>query len=246
MRRKLVISVAFLVVSFVTTSSSRAEVPSDLFGRWSTDPNSCIDDPGPGVTVLSIDAAEVGWYEYGCSIIRSTPSADGVNLAIDCVKGGGSQYVGNLNIRSDGWNRIIVDSNVGGLGDSFRRCDRSRHASPKVAGGRTLWFHNGSTMYLIAKGTARDIYYHQPRAGMLQAGAAPTSLFFNGQVVDGTYVGIARIFKRGCGQFPYRVSGPILEGGRRIRLVGAAPIVDGQCRVVTTKVDQLDFELIEN
>jgi hypothetical protein len=64
-------------------------------------------------------------------------------------------------------------------------------------------------------------------------------------VVDGTYVGIARIFKRGCGQFPYRVSGPILEGGRRIRLVGAAPIVDGQCRVVTTKVDQLDFELIE-
>jgi hypothetical protein len=245
MRRKLVMSVAFLVISFVTTSISRAEVPSDLFGQWSTDPNTCVDDPGPGVTVLSIDAAEVGWYEYGCSIIRSTPSADGVNLAIDCVKGGGSQHVGSLNIRRDGRNRIIVESNVGGLGDRFRLCDRSSHTPPKVE-GRTLGSHNGSTMYLIAKGTARDIYYHRPRAGMLQAGAAPASLFFNGQVVERNYVGTARIFKRGCGQFAYRVSGPILEGGRWIRLVGEAPVVDGQCRVVATKSDQLDFELIEN
>jgi hypothetical protein len=131
MLRRIFLAVA--LTFFAMPRAGRAEVPSDLFGRWSTDPNSCVDDPGPGVTVLSVDAAEVGWYEYGCSIIRSTPSADGVNLAIDCVKGGGSQHVGSLNIRRDGRNRITVESNVGGLGDRFRRCDSSRHTSPNPA-----------------------------------------------------------------------------------------------------------------
>ncbi len=32
----------------------------------------------------------------------------------------------------------------------------------------TIWDHNGSVMYLVAKGQSREFYYQKPRAGMLE------------------------------------------------------------------------------
>ena len=40
----------------------------------------------------------------------------------------------------------------------------------------TIWDHNGSVMYLVANGSAREIYYHKPRPGMLEAGAHPAPI----------------------------------------------------------------------
>jgi hypothetical protein len=80
---------------------------------------------------------------------------------------------------------------------------------------------------------------------MLEVGAQPDTLLFNGQVVDGQFVGTARIFRSACGQLAYRVSGPILDGGRRILLQGEAPHVDQSCHVTGTMTDTLDFRLLD-
>ena len=89
----------------------------------------------------------------------------------------------------------------------------------------STWEHNGSTLYLIARGPSREFYYKQPRQGMIEAGARPGSLLFSGETANGKYVGTAYIFDRHCGQFPCNVSGPILDNYTRVVLTGLAPRV---------------------
>jgi hypothetical protein len=84
----------------------------------------------------------------------------------------------------------------------------------------TLWDHNGSVVYLVAKGSSREFYYKEPRQGMLEAGAHAGSLLFQGNAENGRYVGTAYIFHRNCEQFPYQVSGPILDNYERVVLMG--------------------------
>lgn len=112
-----------------------------------------------------------------------------------------------------------------------------------TASQATYWDHNGSVVYLVAEGTQRKFYYQMPREGMLQAGASPNSLLFQGEAIGDRYVGEAFIFRKGCGQFGYRVEGPILNEGRGVLLVGKAPRVNAECRVVGTVNDRLLFEL---
>lgn len=112
-------------------------------------------------------------------------------------------------------------------------------------GSKRLWNHNGSTAYLVAQGKQRRFYYEQPRPAMRKVGARPNDLIFEGSVAGENYSGTAYIFNRRCGKFPYRVSGPILDGGRRVVLRGKAPRVNKSCRVFGSKADALEFELIE-
>jgi hypothetical protein len=44
----------------------------------------------------------------------------------------------------------------------------------------TLWEHNGSVVFLVAKGSSRSFYYKEPRPDMIQAGARSGSLLFQG------------------------------------------------------------------
>ncbi len=81
------------------------------------------------------------------------------------------------------------------------------HAQATMSPKPTLWEHNGSTVYLIAKGSSREFYYKEPRTGMIEAGARAGSLLFRGRSARGQYFGTAFIFDRQCGQFPYQVSG---------------------------------------
>ena len=111
--------------------------------------------------------------------------------------------------------------------------------------GSTLWDHNGSVVYLVANGSAREFYYDQPRPGMVDAGARPGSLLFRGQTTNGEYVGTAFIFVRGCGQFPYQVSGPILDNYERVVLTGQAPRVGPNCQIQGYLTDRLEFTLLK-
>jgi hypothetical protein len=111
-------------------------------------------------------------------------------------------------------------------------------------GSKRLWNHNGSTTYLVAQGKQRRFYFEQPRPTMRSVGARPNDLVFEGSVTGQSYSGTAYIFNRRCGKFPYRVSGPILDGGRRVVLRGKAPRVNKSCRVFGSKADTLEFELI--
>jgi predicted aspartyl protease len=109
----------------------------------------------------------------------------------------------------------------------------------------TLWEHNGSTVDLIARGTLREYYYKQPRAGMMEAGARPGSLLFQGRTANGQYFGTAFIFDRQCGKFPYQVSGPILDNYQRVVLSGQAPRVGANCQIEGYWKDTLEFTLLE-
>jgi hypothetical protein len=109
---------------------------------------------------------------------------------------------------------------------------------------RTLWNHNGSTMYLVAEGDRRQFFYHNPRQGIIEAGARPDSLLFEGRAVGNAYVGTAFIYNKRCGQAPYSVSGPVLDGGRRVVMRGLAPRINRQCKVFGYKDDVLEFTLV--
>jgi hypothetical protein len=118
--------------------------------------------------------------------------------------------------------------------------DLTTHAAPKT----TYWDHNGSIVYLIADGASRQFYYHEPRPGMLQAGARPGALLFKGRSIEGSYVGTAYIFSRNCGPTAYRVSGPILDDYRTVVLQGQAPRMDAECRVQGYFTDTLRFTFL--
>jgi hypothetical protein len=110
----------------------------------------------------------------------------------------------------------------------------------------SLWDHNGSTVYLMADGATREFHYNVPRPGMVQAGARSGSLLFIGRSTNGRYVGTAYIFNSQCGQFPYQVSGPILDNYQRVVLKGQAPRVDANCNILEYFADTLEFSLLKS
>ena len=109
----------------------------------------------------------------------------------------------------------------------------------------TLWEHNGSVMYLVAKGSSREFYYKEPRPGLVEAGVRPGSLLFRGQSVRGRYLGTAVIFKGRCGRYSYPVSGPIIDSYERVVLMGRAPRIAADCSLEGYFDDTLDFRLLK-
>jgi hypothetical protein len=116
---------------------------------------------------------------------------------------------------------------------------------PADSAGHTLWMHNGSIVYLVANGSIREFYYHQPRPGMLTAGAKPGSLLFWGRYNDGNYIGTAYIFNAKCGKFDYHVSGPVLDDYRRVVMQGEAPRLGNDCQETNRTPDTLEFSLMK-
>jgi hypothetical protein len=113
-----------------------------------------------------------------------------------------------------------------------------------TANAESLWGHNGSTVYLVAKGSSRQFYYQNPRPGMLQAGARPGTLLFTGKAAGLSYAGTAYVFNSVCGAFGYQVSGPILDNYNRVVLTGYAPRINPDCSVGGYVHDTLEFALL--
>ena len=115
-----------------------------------------------------------------------------------------------------------------------------RGAPAAAASGSPAWDHNGSAMSLQVSGSTVRFLYQQPRPGMLQAGAQPGSLLFDGQRSGTQIWGTAYVFSRSCGPQPYAVQGEIVDNGVVMR--GAAPRMDPRtCTLVDTRPDELVF-----
>jgi hypothetical protein len=118
---------------------------------------------------------------------------------------------------------------------------QSKGPAPRLES--TLWDHNGSVVYLLTLGAAREFHYKEPRGGVVEAGARSGALLFRGTVANGQFAGTAFIFDRRCGQLPYPVSGPILDHDKRVVLTGEAPLFGAKCRVQGHFTEVLEFRL---
>ena len=118
---------------------------------------------------------------------------------------------------------------------------QSKGPAPRLES--TLWDHNGSVVYLLTLGAAREFHYKEPRGEVVEAGARSGALLFRGTVANGQFAGTAFIFDRRCGQLPYPVSGPILDHDERVVLTGEAPLVGAKCRVQGHFTEVLEFRL---
>lgn len=117
-------------------------------------------------------------------------------------------------------------------------------APPSV--GSSLWSHNGSVMSLSAEGATRRFTYHRPRSGIARQGATRGALLFEGHRSGDTYSGTAYIFSRNCGKFPYRVSGSVQNGDRRVVMRGKAPKPNDDCRIAGYRADTLVFDYLSS
>ena len=113
-----------------------------------------------------------------------------------------------------------------GIREGFER-EALRFASttrwgPGFGGDKvTYWTHNGSRMaYESGPGTARRIWYWEPRSGLRGIGIRKGVLLFDGALSRGTIRGTARIFKSGCGAYLYEVGGQASADGRRVVMTG--------------------------
>jgi hypothetical protein len=115
--------------------------------------------------------------------------------------------------------------------------------SPSIP-GRSYWTHNGSSLYLVANGKSRELYYDKPKPGMLAAGARPGSLLFSGTYANGRYSGTAYIFNKRCGTVAYDVAGPVSSDFTSVTMEGDAPSgLDSDCNPTRHVADTLQFSL---
>jgi predicted aspartyl protease len=149
-----------------------------------------------------------------------------------------------MSARQKAWNLIYLIVSVSTI--VAATVEAVAQSQTSTSAKRTLWNHNGSTVYLIANGSLREFYYDQPRVGMLEAGARPGSLLFRGRSLEGRYIGTAYTFDPRCGQRPYEVSGPILDNYERVVLSGQAPRVGSDCRTRGVINDKLEFTLLKS
>src|SRR5207244_4202138 len=104
----------------------------------------------------------------------------------------------------------------------------------------SLWDHNGSTVSLVAKGTARIFLYETPRAG-LPEGVRPGTVLFDGRRDGNFYDGTAYVFSSRCEPKGYHVRGPVSADDRQVILQGRVPVRDSNCQVVGYRDDRLEF-----
>lgn len=118
-------------------------------------------------------------------------------------------------------------------------------AMPQIARAQSVWMHNGSIMRLEANGNARRFAYLMPRPGMIEAGARPGDVVFEGYRNGQTYQGVAYIYSRACGRSKYAVAGMISDDERMIEVSGQVPLLGDDCQPRAYRRDVLFFELTD-
>jgi hypothetical protein len=128
--------------------------------------------------------------------------------------------------------------------DPVRQLSSATNSSSRNLVYDSFWDHNGSRMGMVASGRDRMLYYAAPRLALVERGVTPGRLLFEGERVGNRYVGTARIFAATpCGEYTYRVEGPVSADQRTITMYGRAPRVNDRCEVTGYRDDTLVFSL---
>ena len=118
-------------------------------------------------------------------------------------------------------------------------------ANPTI---RTYYTHNDSIAYGVeddSDATSLTIAYFKPRQGMLDAGAKPADLLFQGTVdANGRTDGFSFAYKGACGRFPFKATGVSSADRKTIRLTGELPNVDKRCNITSYAHVELDFDVL--
>ena len=202
------------------------------------------------------DAPEEGCFGYmfrGCDFdISKALSSTKLNSRIICSHRGGGTFTSVYYVSTLGKepSLIVYERSGGSGGDSAELqirplSDRMEFCKESYENQNTLWEHNNSEMKGKISGNSIEIFYSQPRPGMLAAGGRPGSLLFEGRISGLDINGSARIFADHCGQYTYAVSGKMSPSGDRINLIGREPVVDrGSCAIQKTVAENLIFTLV--
>ena len=101
---------------------ARAQIPSEIVGRWSTDEVSCEDNQDGGVTIFRFGPTAIGWYDIGCDVNNVRSKEESLFLKVTCGKANASLESGNIEIRR--LNQNILDVQISTL--SFSSSSRYR------------------------------------------------------------------------------------------------------------------------
>jgi hypothetical protein len=117
-----------------------------------------------------------------------------------------------------------------------------RRREAALTPAQTLWDHNNSIMLVKLSSTSIEIYYQNPRQGMIDEGVRSGTLLFSGQRNGDRVSGTAYVFDRRCGKLPYPDEGEII-GDRRIILNGrrVPTQLTSDCRVTGFRTDASVF-----
>ncbi len=115
------------------------------------------------------------------------------------------------------------------------------HAEPAA-----LWNYKGSVVELTPTGSEIIIVFKKPSDLLLQSGAQPGDVLFQGErlrdALSGTFY---KFYGKKCGSRGFHVSGTI-EEGRRISVSGQAPVLGANCEPAGTSSDILSLSAIAN
>lgn len=97
----------------------------ELLGKWSSQAGRCEPVSG-GVEVLTITAAELGFYEVGCELGKATRSGTSLRFYAQCYKGGSPVTPGKVVLQRYAANEIDLTlegfSWISATPQRFRRC----------------------------------------------------------------------------------------------------------------------------
>ncbi|MCP4564207.1 MAG: hypothetical protein GY873_06080 [Bosea sp.] len=99
-------SLAFCLLGLLSAQHpATAEAPAEIQGKWSSQPGRCEPISGE-VDVLTITAAELGFYEIGCDLGQATRSGARLRFDAQCYKGGSPVTPGEVVLRRHAPNEI--------------------------------------------------------------------------------------------------------------------------------------------
>lgn len=110
------ISILSILLTFASLPSTYASrglqngVAREFWGTYSTTQENCEQDPGSGVFTLEVSRSDLSWWEIDCHLEKLTRSERGYTATAACVKGGGVEGRGRIDLTLPNPNTILLRS----------------------------------------------------------------------------------------------------------------------------------------